>query len=386
MDKKVSLFNQALVWFGAGISIAEILTGTYLAPLGLQKGMLAIILGHLIGGVLFYLAASISAKQNKSSMESVKSTFGEIGGKFFAILNVLQLFGWTAIMIYDGAVSATSVFKQSQWLWTLVIGALVVVWIAVDISSMEKVNIVAMLGLFVLSLLLCYVIVTNQHKGKLVDSITFGAALELSASMPLSWLPVVGDYMVNADQPKKSALVSTIVYTLASSWMFAIGMASSIMTGSSNIATIMVMAGMGLAGLLIIVFSTVTTTFLDALSAGISSEAIISKLFGKKAALVVGVLGTICALLFPMDNITNFLLLIGSIFAPMIAVMVAAEFSLAPSANKVINLPNLLVWLFGFIIYRVLMQLDLPTGYTVPDVTVTFLLALLVNRLVPARK
>lgn len=34
--KKTSLFENALIWFGAGVSIAEILTGTYLAPLGLK--------------------------------------------------------------------------------------------------------------------------------------------------------------------------------------------------------------------------------------------------------------------------------------------------------------------------------------------------------------
>ena len=34
MEKKTSLFENGLIWFGAGVSIAEILTGTYFAPLG----------------------------------------------------------------------------------------------------------------------------------------------------------------------------------------------------------------------------------------------------------------------------------------------------------------------------------------------------------------
>ena len=38
--KKTSLFENALIWFGAGVSIAEILTGTYLAPLGLKNGII----------------------------------------------------------------------------------------------------------------------------------------------------------------------------------------------------------------------------------------------------------------------------------------------------------------------------------------------------------
>ena len=40
--KRTSIFENGLIWFGAGVSIAEILTGTYLAPLGFSKGLLAI--------------------------------------------------------------------------------------------------------------------------------------------------------------------------------------------------------------------------------------------------------------------------------------------------------------------------------------------------------
>ena len=37
--KKTSTFQNGLIWFGAGVSIAEILTGTYFAPLGMGKGI-----------------------------------------------------------------------------------------------------------------------------------------------------------------------------------------------------------------------------------------------------------------------------------------------------------------------------------------------------------
>ena len=41
-EKRTGLFENGLIWFGAGVSIAEILTGTYLAPLGMGKGLAAI--------------------------------------------------------------------------------------------------------------------------------------------------------------------------------------------------------------------------------------------------------------------------------------------------------------------------------------------------------
>ena len=43
--KKTTAFQNSLIWFGAAVSLAEILTGTYFAPLGMGKGLLAIIVG-----------------------------------------------------------------------------------------------------------------------------------------------------------------------------------------------------------------------------------------------------------------------------------------------------------------------------------------------------
>ena len=41
--KKTSTFQNALIWFGAGVSLAEILTGTSFAPLGMARGFAAIL-------------------------------------------------------------------------------------------------------------------------------------------------------------------------------------------------------------------------------------------------------------------------------------------------------------------------------------------------------
>ena len=102
-EEKRTTTANALIWFGAAVSIAEIYTGTLMAPLGMARGMAAVIAGHLIGGFLMYLAALIGGLSGRGAMESVKLSFGEQGAKFFAALNVLQLVGWTAVMIAGGA-------------------------------------------------------------------------------------------------------------------------------------------------------------------------------------------------------------------------------------------------------------------------------------------
>lgn len=71
-------------------------------------------------------------------METVKDSFGIHGGQLFAILNVLQLAGWTAIMIYDGALAAQGIFQAGQWIWCLLIGVLIIVWILIGITNLGK--------------------------------------------------------------------------------------------------------------------------------------------------------------------------------------------------------------------------------------------------------
>ena len=445
MEKKgTSVFSNGLIWFGAGVSLAEILTGTYFAPLGFGKAMAAILLGHLIGGLMMFAAGMIGAKERKSAMETVKMSFGERGSLLFAVLNVLQLVGWTAIMIYDGALAADGVLhtgiwvwaiiigalivvwifgaKERKsametvkmsfgergsllfavlnvlqlvgwtaimiydgalaadgvlhtgiWVWAIIIGALIVVWIFVGLTNLGKLNTVAMTALFILSLVLFKVIFFGTGSAApVVDdgSLTFGAAVELAVAMPLSWLPLISDYTREAEKPFAATLVSVVVYSLVSIFMYMIGMGAAIFTGEYDIAQIMLKTGFGVVGLLIIVFSTVTTTFLDAYSAGVSSVSISSKIKEKWAAIVVTVIGTVAAIVYPMDNITNFLYLIGSVFAPMIAVQIADYFILkkADAGESAFQWRNLVVWLVGFVLYRVLMHVDTPVGNTPPNV------------------
>lgn len=159
------MFSNSLIWFGAGVSIAEIITGTYFAPLGMSKGIWAILLGHLIGCTLLYLAGIIGGRTERSAMETVKMSFGQKGGLLFCILNIIQLIGWTSIMIYDGALAANGIFDIGSWVWCLVIGALILLWILIGIRNLGKLNIVAMTALFLLTLVLSKIIFLDGGQG-----------------------------------------------------------------------------------------------------------------------------------------------------------------------------------------------------------------------------
>lgn len=385
-EKRTSTIGNGLIWFGAAVSIAEILTGTYIAPLGMRKGITAILLGHLIGCVVFCLAGLIGGQTRKSAMETVKMSFGAKGAQLFVVLNILQLVGWTAIMIMNGA-KATAVITgklwgiDQIWIWCMAIGALIIIWIVIGIKNINGLNYVVMGALFILTIVLSMTVFKGTPTAIMEESISFGAAVELSAAMPLSWLPLISDYTREAEKPGQATVVSAVVYFLGSCWMYIIGMGAAIFTGETDISKIMLQAGLGIAGVVIFIGSTVTTTFLDAFSAGVSAGSISRKLKEKAVAIVVSVAGILLAIFTPVQGFENFLYLIGSVFAPMIAIQIADYFILKRKNDTgSTDWVNLILWGVGFLGYRLSMKIDTPAGHTLPVMLVIIILCMIVRK------
>lgn len=83
-----------------------------------------------------------------------------------------------------------------------------------------------------------------------------------------------------------------------------------------------------------------------------------------------------------MDDITDFLYLIGSVFAPMIAIQIADVLLLRHDrSDAAFCLDNLLIWLAGFILYRLLMRTDFVLGNTLPEMVIVMLITLFVHKL-----
>ena len=151
---------------------------------------------------MLFGAGLIGGKVRKSAMETVKMSFGNKGALLFSVLNIVQLIGWTAIMIYDGALAANGIVNVGNWIWCMVIGALIILWIMIGIQNLGKINTIAMGALFSLTSVLSVVIFGKGTELNISgEGMTFGAAVELSVAMPLSWLPLISDYTRDAKKP-----------------------------------------------------------------------------------------------------------------------------------------------------------------------------------------
>lgn len=387
----LALPHFAFLWFGAAVSIAEIITGGLIAPLGFTKGIMAIILGHLIGTTLLALGGIIGTESRMPAIMSTRISFGLYGSYLFSLLNVLQLIGWTAVMIISGARSVnqiTSMLYQFDHLifWMVGLGVIILIWILLGKEGWKKLNMVAVFLLFLLTLVLSFVVFQHHDLLSAAGSgtMSFGEAVELSVIMPLSWLPLISDYTRYAKKNSDGAVGSWLGYFVGSSWMYITGLGAAIVAGEADPAAMMLAAHLGLFALAIIVLATVTTTFMDAYSAGVTFLNVLPGFDEKVIAVLMTVIGTVVAVLIDMEQYENFLYAIGSVFSPLFAILLIDYFILGEKqihTKLLLNWESLLVWMAGVGIYYQFVNLDLVVGATIPVLIVTAVIHLVAKRI-----
>ena len=370
MEKRTGLFSNGIIWFGVAISVSEIEAGIEIGAASAPGSLwLPLILGHVLGGILLFFVGLIGARVRLNAMETTTSTFGKYGSKFFAALNVFQLLAWVAVLNAQGASALAGLnLPISLPLTCVILAVLIGVWVFVGLRRSANVTTVVMAALAILLAILTVKLsaVGSSASGALSAGAATSAALlgfwnifEISIAMPISWLPVISDYTKDVEKPVKATAVSAAAYTFASLWMYVIGIQISGIGAGNNIAQAILLAGLGIPGIIIVVLSTVTTNFLAANSAGESSKAIWGKVNPKVAGVVVSLLSAALAISGIMEHYISFLYLIASVFAPMAAVLlVSFYFAKERSATLGAWLWNFFAWLAGFAVYQVTVHLD----------------------------
>lgn len=405
-NKKVTLFNKNVslgaMWFGASISIAELLTGTYAASLGAVNGFLAIFVGHILGCALLFAMAFLGAKTGLNSMRVTKLGFGHLGACIFAGLNAIQLFGWASVMIYNGGLAVSG--EDGNFLLfiipAVVITSLLIIWLIFIKRDSFILNTLTVVALGLVCLILTIIIILSSNSVIVANDYTFSQVIEFSTTMPISWLPVIADYtakLKNAEQKAwKTGLVASASYLVGGCWMYFIGMFSMLKFGADDIYLIMKILPIGGVAIFVVITSTVVNTFIDGQSTGESISAFSkTKKIDKhitSIGIAVFVVGLAVAVLMKENNSFTelyqiFLGYIAAVFGPMAAVLaVRVILFKVDSSNRNWDLVSFINWLIGFVAYEVMVSFGIETiiGITLPVVVLTVVLtvisSVLVNR------
>lgn len=394
--RTLSGFDIAAIWFGAAIVISECWAGGLppLAGLGLGMGLVAIVLGRLIGNGLMGAMAGIGGDTGLPTMVLTRPAFGVRGSILPAFFNVAQLVGWTAWM-YFVAFKYLEVLAAEMGLPTAAeqpvmsfvwIGALALLCTAASFAGAEfwaralKWLAAAMFGLTVWMTVLIFgkYSPAEVFAMKPTGGTSLLAGTDLVVAMSVSWLPLVADYSRFAKSRAGASWGTFTGYFLGGTWMYAVGLlvAVAVGTGSPDGIVVKTMSEAGLVpvmlGIVLVLVSTVTTTFLDIYSGMVSARSILPRLPEKATVIAVGIGSAALAAFLDVFSFEPFLLAIGAIFLPTFTI-VLVEYYLFAGRRVVaedidrrggiywftggVRIPAILAWLIGFLVY------DLASGF-----------------------
>ena len=381
-----------LLWAGAAISLSEIWAGGLLASFGLAAGLLVIGLGHLVGNTPMSLGGLIGSRHGVPAIVGTRGALGNRGSILPAILNVVQLVGWTAVMLWIGGRTAAELAGGAEHAraWIVALGVLTTLWALAGHRAWKALQKVGVALLLALSVAMTALALRAYGWRELwaapaAPAMPFMLGLDLVIAMPISWMPLVSDYTRYAAVPGRGIRGTWWGYFLASSWMFAAGLVAALATGSGAPETMLLqlMGAHRLLGpaLLVVLLSTLTTTFLDIYSNAVSAQSLFPKLGTRPAVLAGGLAGTLIALGFDATKFEGFLLLIGSAFCPLFGVVLADYFILKRGRYAAedlyrrgrywyaggVNARALAAWAAGFGVYRLCARTGFAGGSSIPS-------------------
>ena len=382
------------IWFGAAIAISEIWGGGLpsLTEVGLAAGLLAILLGRTIGNGLMAAMAAIGARTGLSTMTLTRPAFGIRGSFLPAACNVLQLLGWTGWMLFVGFLYLDSLagilgFPVSEsspvmkYLWIILLGGLCILWAAGGQKFWQRAQRGSAILLFLLSIGMSWIVFSSnslpQFSLQGVTPLGLLAASDIVIAMSISWLPLVADYSRFSNNSRSAAAGTFWGYFIGGTWMYAVGLLVATAQGINSFGDVtpdqMVIRTMGEAGLgwailaiMLVLLSTVTTTFLDIYSCVVSSQSLWPGIRERSGNIVTGVLGILIACFLNVFSFEGFLLAIGAIFLPIFGVVLAEYYLRGGGRIDVaaidrrhgpywysagFNVAALLAWLTGFLVY-----------------------------------
>lgn len=386
------------LWFSLGIGLLVLQAGAFLVPgLSLPHALAAIVLGSILGVLLLAAAGVVGADTGLSAIGNLRPALGVRGAAVPAALNALQLTGWGAFEIIAMRDSADALARQTfgvsnPLLWTLLFGVL-----ATALAVMGPVSFVRRFlrawGLWLLlagAAWLTWRLLADHDLATLMaragtGEMSFGAGVDLVVAMPLSWLPLIADYTRFGRSPGAMFRGSAAGYLLANIWFFALGACYALASGGGEGMLLAALAatGGGVALLLILIDET-DNTFADIHSAAVSTATLV-RARPARLALAYGAVCTLIALFAPLARYEGFLLLIGSVFAPLFGVLLTDHFvvrrrRIEPDAiaqtggaywfTGGFSLRGLAAWAIGIAAYQAVSRLEPGLGATLPSVAV----------------
>jgi len=398
-------FDYFILWSSLGVGLLVFSAGSFLSEAPFYYALLAIIIGSITGSILLSLAGKIGSDHAIPSLIGIRPAFGLYGSYLAAILNIIQLIGWTTFEILILSKAAQSLTNlHVPFLWNIIFGIVIALFGIFGPLFLVK-QWLSKFAIWIVyaSSIVILVALLSQNLSNSISAVgkdmSFFVALDLVIAMPISWMPLVSDYNRFA-KTSRGAFMGTLIGFSITNIIFYLG---GLLLGLGDVSSIIISIQAILFGfiLLVMVVDEVDNAFADIYSAAISSQSIFRNLNQRYLIIGFTALSTILSIFVSIEGYQQFLLLIGALFIPLFGVLLTDYFvvkrgkyqidKIYGNGNKMIKVgyPAIVAWSIGAILYYLLSQLSpiyvsqIPTvGSTIPSLIASSLLYLLFTKLI----
>ena len=369
--RSLRLIDQLGMWGNLGVSLLGftgaiyVLYPVYGAPaLSLAAAFVALLVGTVLGTAAVTLSAVPGTQTGAPAMVLLRGLFGARLSWLPTVLNIVQLLGWTTFELVTISTAMHQITHGvPRWVYVVIAGALTTVlalrplgWIRL-LRRYVTIAVVAALTYIAIQLL------RNPLPGLGHGTWSnFWIAVDTVIGVAVSWVPVAADYTRHSPSVRATVVGTFLGYSVTQIACYGIGLIAlvTVAKGDSNQIFGSFMAiPVGTLAFAVLAIREIDQSFVDTYSSAVSVQNLRPRWDRRVLALLIGAIATLGALAFSVSDYENFLILIGSLFVPLLGVITVDYYFLSRrrwdlSEDAPARAAMLLPWLAGFVAYQLI--------------------------------
>jgi NCS1 family nucleobase:cation symporter-1 len=376
VPQSLGLLDQFGLWGNLGVSLLGFTGaifvlqpgGTGTPELSLAAALTAIVVGTLLGTAVLALSGIPGAHTGAPAMVLLRGLFGTRVSYLPTALNILQLFGWSIFELVTIATAAHTVAPAlPKWGYVLIAGAATAL---LTIRPLGAIRVLRRYATAAVLVVMCYLLVQLlRHPLPAFTSGTWSgywAATDTVVAVAISFAPLAADYMRHSRSSRSAFAGAVVGYSITQVLCYVIGLLALVTIAhgnSNNIFAAFIALPLGALGFAVLAARELDQSFADVYSTAVSMQNLRPLWDRRVLAGVITALVTAGALWLNIADYENFLTLLGSVFVPMSAVLIAdyfADYLAVPrrhwdlSASARSRWAMLLPWAVGFVVYQLI--------------------------------
>jgi putative hydroxymethylpyrimidine transporter CytX len=329
----LSFWDQSAFWANLGVSLLAFSGAvTVLAPdakgvpqLPILAGIVAMVVGTVIGGIMLGLAAVPGTRAGVPAMMLLRGLFGTRLSYVPTVLNILQMVGWGTFELIVIADAAEQLFGGGpHWAYVVIAGIITTVLTIWPLGSVRVLRRYVTAAV-VIALVYFYVQLSRQPLPDLTHGSWshFWIGADAALAVSISWVPMAADYTRHSRSERAAFGAASVAYGLTQVVAYVLGLLALALAGGDSAQVFGPFQHVALGTLFFAVFvlREADQSFANVYSTAMSIQNLAPRVDRRLLTVALGGLIMILALALNMDNYSGFLTLIGSVFVPMLGVL-----------------------------------------------------------------